>query len=128
MYCSQCGHPNADGVNTCANCGAVLAAAPPPPPAAAMPLPPAAAPVSVPNNLLWAILATLCCCLPTGIVAIVFAAQVDSKAAAGDYAGAREASQKAAFWSWVSLGLGVVGGLAYGGLMMLGVVADAGSY
>jgi len=35
-----------------------------------------------------AILCTLFCCLPFGIVAIVFAAQVDGKLAAGDYNGA----------------------------------------
>lgn len=47
------------------------------------------------NYLVWAILSTLFCCLPLGIVSIVFAAQVDGKYNSGDYAGAVEASQKA---------------------------------
>ena len=38
----------------------------------------------VPNNLVWAILSTLFCCLPAGIVSIVYAAQVNGKLAAGD--------------------------------------------
>ena len=42
----------------------------------------------VPNHLVWAILSTLFCCLPLGIVSIVFAAQVNGKLAAGDVAGA----------------------------------------
>ena len=49
----------------------------------------------VPNHLVWAILSTLFCCLPLGIVSIVYASQVDGKRAAGDIAGARLASDKA---------------------------------
>ena len=33
----------------------------------------------VPNNLVWAILTTLFCCLPAGIVSIVYAAQVNGR-------------------------------------------------
>ncbi|WMJ70749.1 CD225/dispanin family protein [Stenotrophomonas sp. 24(2023)] len=53
----------------------------------------------VPNNLVWAILSTLFCCLPLGIVSIVHAAQVNGKLAAGDVAGARDASEKAKKWA-----------------------------
>lgn len=53
----------------------------------------------VPNNLVWAILTTLFCCLPLGIVSIIYAAQVDGKRAAGDIAGAREAARKAGRWA-----------------------------
>ena len=56
--------------------------------------PPAA--VAAPNNyLVWAILSTLLCCLPLGIVSIVFALKVDSLAASGNRAGALDASRKA---------------------------------
>jgi Interferon-induced transmembrane protein len=54
------------------------------------------------------VLVTLCCCLPFGIVAIIYAAQVNGKLAAGDIAGAREASKNARTWCWVALGCGVV--------------------
>src|SRR5687768_13414206 len=37
-----------------------------------------------PTYLLQGILCTLCCCLPIGIVALIFSAQVKSKFAAGD--------------------------------------------
>lgn len=59
----------------------------------------------VPNHLVWAILATIFCCPPTGIVSIVYSAQVNGKVAAGDFAGAREASEKAKTWAWVSVPL-----------------------
>jgi hypothetical protein len=59
-------------------------------------------PQAVPNNLVWAILATLFCCLPIGIVAIVYATQVDTKLAAGDVAGAQQSARLALRWCMVS--------------------------
>ena len=64
--------------------------------------------VQIPNYLVWSILSTLCCCIPFGIVAIVFSAQVNSKLAAGDVAGARASSDKAKLWCWVAFGTGLV--------------------
>ena len=58
-----------------------------------------------PNHLVWAILSTLFCCLPLGVASIVFSAQVNSKFAAGDVAGAHEASDKArkfALWATIT--------------------------
>jgi hypothetical protein len=81
-----------------------------------------AAPVQIPNYLVQSILVTLCCCLPAGIVAIVYAAQVNSKVAAGDIAGAMESSRLAKIWSWVGFGLGILVTLIYaiaGGLSSL---------
>jgi phage FluMu protein Com len=60
------------------------------------------------NYLVEAILCTLFCCLPFGVVAIVFAAQVNGKLAAGDYQGAVEASRTARTWCWVSFWLGLI--------------------
>lgn len=60
------------------------------------------------NYLYSAIFATACCCLPTGIVAIVYAAQVNSKIAAGDYAGAQRSSDSAKLWYHISIGVGIV--------------------
>src|SRR6266481_3756496 len=53
---------------------------------------------NVPTYLVPAILSTLFCCLPFGIVAIVFAAQVGSRLNAGDVAGAQRASANARTW------------------------------
>ena len=84
-------------------------ASPAAPPAPVAPFPQqtfaAAPPPPKPDNyLLWAVLATLLCCLPFGIVAIIFATQVDSKYATGDYAGAQIASGRAKLWSILSAG------------------------
>lgn len=56
----------------------------------------------VPNNLVWAILSTLLCCLPFGVVSIVYASRVDGKRAAGDIEGARKDARLAANWAIAS--------------------------
>ena len=69
-----------------------------------------AQPVAIkpPSHFLWGIVATLLCCLPAGIVSLVYAGQVEGKWAAGDHAGALAASNNAKTWAWVSFGLGLV--------------------
>ena len=52
--------------------------------------------------LVWAILATLLCCLPFGIVSIVKASQVSSLYYQGNYAEARAASRAARNWAIAS--------------------------
>lgn len=79
-------------------------APPPPPPGGGYGGYGAAPGTPPPNHLVWAILSTLFCCLPLGVVSIVFAAQVNSKWTAGDVAGAQESSRKArtfALWSTI---------------------------
>ena len=60
------------------------------------------------NWLVEAILVTLLCCLPFGIVGIVFAAQVNTKQQAGDSEGAEKSRREAAKWTklgfWIGLG------------------------
>lgn len=62
----------------------------------------------VPSYLIPSILVTIFCCLPLGIVAIVFAAQVNGKLAAGDIAGAQSASRAARTLVIVSVVIGLV--------------------
>ena len=53
------------------------------------------------------------CCLPAGVVSIVFAAQVDGKWNSGDYTGAQASSQKARTWAIVSAVVGLVISVIY---------------
>ncbi|MEP6845675.1 MAG: CD225/dispanin family protein [Panacibacter sp.] len=65
-------------------------------------------PVTPPKNwLVESILVTIFCCLPFGIAGIVFAAQVNSKFAGGDYVGAEQASKEAARWTKIGFYLGI---------------------
>ena len=49
----------------------------------------------VPDYLVWAILETILCCLPLGIVAIIYANQANSAKAVGNYAEALEKANTA---------------------------------
>lgn len=67
----------------------------------------------VPTYLAHSIAMTLLCCLPFGIVGIVYAAKVGTMQAAGQYEEAVEASDKARMWCWLSFGCGLVGIMLY---------------
>jgi hypothetical protein len=85
---------------------------PPPPPSYGAPgAPGVQGTPPPPNYLIWAILTTIFCCLPLGIVSIVFSTQVNNKWALGDVAGAQDSSVKAkkfAIWSAIATGIVVV--------------------
>ena len=103
MFCPQCGKQNEETAVHCTQCGSLInmaAAAPPPPPQQFVPpqqfgqppmyqagqMPPV--PVQIPNYMAQAVLVTLLCCLPIGIVGIFKANGINKKIAAGDIAGA----------------------------------------
>jgi len=71
------------------------------------PPPSPGAPASVPNYLVPSII-SLFCCLPLGIVAVIFAARVNGQVQAGDTAGALESSRKAKMFSYIGLILGLI--------------------
>jgi hypothetical protein len=63
------------------------------------------------NNLVWAILSTVLCCLPLGIVSIVKSTQVSGLWARGQYAEAQKAAddaKKFAIWSAIAWAVLVV--------------------
>lgn len=62
----------------------------------------------VPNYLWPSIGATLCCCAPLGIPAIIYASRVDAFVASGDRAAAEEASNKAKMWALVAFGVSIL--------------------
>jgi uncharacterized membrane protein YvbJ len=120
MFCTQCGANNADSATVCLQCGRTLQPAPSlsaqPPGIIQTPN------VYVPNYLVFAILSTVLCCLPTGIPAIVYAAQVNGKLQLGDIAGAQAASNNAKMWCWISFGLGLAFCFIYGIIVAAGIM------
>ena len=60
------------------------------------------------NYLALAIICTVCCCLPAGIVSIVYAARVNEAYARGDYEMALSHSKNARTWGLVGLIAGAV--------------------
>ncbi len=109
MFCPQCGANTSDTAMVCAQCGRNLQrdVLPTPMPVTGTIMPPQG--TTVPNYLVFAVVTTVLCCLPAGIPAIVYAAQVNAKLQAGDYGGAQAASKNAKLWCWISFGIGFVG-------------------
>ncbi len=66
------------------------------------------------NYLVWAILTTVCCCLPFGIVAIIKACKVNTLYAGKMYAAAELASQDAKKWCVIAAVTGLVISVIYG--------------
>jgi len=67
------------------------------------------------NYLVWAILCTVLCCLPLGVVSIVYSTKVSGLWAQGRYAEAQSASDSAKKWAIIGA---VVGAVTY----VIGVV------
>ena len=121
MHCTNCGQQIPDTASICPNCGRAVQKFPPPPPAGpAASTPAGAAPVQ--TYLIPAILVTFCCCMPAGIVAIIFAAQVNGKLAAGDMAGALDYAKKAKMWCLIGAGAGLIFSAIYLAMMGLGMI------
>lgn len=117
MYCTRCGAQNADQTTICSQCKATLYQ-----PGSASP--PVSQAATIPNYLVQSILVTLCCCLIPGIVAVVYAAQVNALVQAGDFENARRCSRLAYIWSWVGFGLGLAFGIVYLVFMLIGSTVD----
>jgi hypothetical protein len=74
------------------------------------------------NHLVFAILTTLFCCLPLGIVSIVKASQVSGLWAQGRFAEAQQSADSAKKWAMWSLIAGIVVFVIYGILIAVGAV------
>ena len=60
------------------------------------------------NNLVWAILCTVLCCLPLGIVSIIKSSKVKELWANGDHAGAQKAADDAKKYAIWGAAIGVI--------------------
>lgn len=113
MFCQKCGTEIPEGMNSCPNCNHVnqipVQAAPQVNRSAAGPgraqynMPP-----HVETHMGKAIFSMLCCCMPLGIVSIVYANQVTNKLQYGDVQGARISSENADKWANISIILGFI--------------------
>ena len=75
------------------------------------------------TNLVWAILCTVLCCLPLGIVAILKANKVETYYNMGNYEAALQASQDARKWSLIGAGVSLVFSILY--VLFVVIVAAA---
>lgn len=126
-FCTQCGQQLPENSRFCTNCGTPIPEEPQPQQEYTQPEPqqaytqPQPQPQSNPqptgpkptSYLALAILATIFCCLPFGIVSIVKASKVDSLWNAGRYMESQDASRKARNWAIAAILTAVVIAILY---------------
>lgn len=83
-------------------------------------------PPQIKNYLVESILALVCCGGLFAIPAIIYAAQVNGKIAAGDYNGAMQSSANAKKWLIIAVCIGVVCNLAVIGIQVVAAISQQG--
>lgn len=107
MNCPRCGKENLGNANYCEVCGeklddnvtqaqnnSSLQAKP-----------------QIKDYMVFSILTTIFCCIPFGIIAIVYSSKVSKLIAAGDFEGASNASRNSKIWNIAALVSGIVLGI-----------------
>lgn len=95
MYCPNCGTELRNTSSFCDHCGTEVSG-------------PAATAPSPTTVLVFSILSTVFCCVPFGIVGVVYAALAMGRHSARDFAASEQYRRNAKTWSWVAFGCGVV--------------------
>jgi hypothetical protein len=97
MLCGKCGKELEPDVRFCPQCGNQIDLSAPPAPQNRE---------KINTWLIPSVLSTMLCCLPLGIVAIVFSSKCGQAVNQGDWQAAREYSQKAKLWFYLAAILG----------------------
>ena len=85
-------------------------------------------PVNWVPYLILSIISTLCCCLPFGVVGIVFSAKINSAMMAGNLEEAQNNAKMARIWIIVSFAIGILTWLIYMALIVTGAVSGSAYY
>ena len=85
-------------------------------------------PVNWVPYLILSIISTLCCCLPFGVVGIVFSAKINSAMLAGNLEEAQNNAKMARIWIIVSFAIGILTWLIYMVLIVTGAVSGSAYY
>lgn len=102
MFCPNCDSQVPNGAAFCEKCGVQFKASPVAKKRSSGGGGGSRGGAAPPSYLVLSILATMFCCLPTGIVAIIKSTQVGGALARGDYNAAQEASSAAMKWCVIS--------------------------
>ena len=123
MFCKNCGTELSDGARFCPNCGCDQSSGSAFRPYGGQARRDMYGQSKPSTYLVLSILVTIFCCVPFGIIGIVYASKVDSCWNNGLEDEARENSRKARNWALWGMGLVVLFYVIYLLLIALGVVA-----
>ena len=121
-YCPKCGNAVPEEASFCPKCGTNFPDAAAPTPLSQNYQQPSVPPCP-PTYLALSIIVTVLCCLPLGIVGIIKSSNVSKEYAAGNYAGAKDASKQAKTWSIIGLCCGLFWIILYIILLACGFMA-----
>lgn len=120
MFCKNCGKEISEDVRFCPNCGCDLTGSQPAG-NGGQPRDMHRGQTKPPTHLVLAIIVTIFCCLPFGILSIIYSTKVDSYWLAGNVNEAWAYSRKAWNWALVGLVLSVVWWIVYMIMFFLGM-------
>jgi len=120
-YCQKCGASISDDASFCPNCGTNTNTTSNVSPNANTNY--ANNRICPDSHLALAIISTILCCLPLGIVAIIKSTNVSKEFQMGNYEAAQQASNDAKKWSIIAMVCGAVGVILYFIFMLIGVAA-----
>lgn len=125
MFCRECGAQNDDGARFCTKCGKNFEEE-----TVSLAVEETKNDfeknVEVKNYLTPAIISTICCCVPFGVPAIIYAAKVKTLLEAGKVPEAIAASKKAKNWCLAAFLCGGIWVILYAIITMINVVNSAG--
>ena len=105
MLCQKCGSNIQDGLYICPNCGSLVNST------SEQPTPEYVGYVK--NYLVESILVIIFCCVPFGVVALVYACHVNTFLEMREFDRAKYASEKAKMWVWLGFVCGFIGIVLY---------------
>ncbi|MBO4648224.1 MAG: CD225/dispanin family protein [Lentisphaeria bacterium] len=82
-------------------------------------------PVQINTYMVPAILATIFCCLPFGIVSIVYASKANSAVGVGNFQQAQQDAEKAKTWFWLAFAFGLVSSIIGAAIQIFAAAATA---
>lgn len=129
MFCQKCGSEVPNGLLVCQKCGAMVGAPNSVPMNNQMPnqmqnqMPNQVQVVNVKSHMCDSILCMIFCCLPFGIVGLVYACRVNALLKRGDIVGAQHASKMANMWNWIGVGCALLWCIIYGICIAAGIVS-----
>ena len=125
MFCQRCGSEIPNGLSICQQCGTPVQQPAPQPVNYQQPVPqpvnyqqpvpqpvnyqqPVQQLVNIKSHMADSIITMILCCLPFGIIGLVYACKVNAALKNNDVAAAQHASKMANMWNWIGFGCGLL--------------------
>lgn len=114
MHCKNCGAEINEKAVVCVKCGSKVESL--------------TAATKISNNLALAIISAICCCLPLGIVSIIYSCKVNTHLAADNISAAENCALLAKKWAWAAIISGFIIGVISFVIQILIALSNQATY